>query len=341
MKIWRWWIIALFALVAGHAQAEVRRPKIPANADASEIVEALLSIPEEEIDLTWSKLVFDHAVDPSVDIDATLERLDALATKAKELAGLKANAPRKVAALRTVIYKPGPWNGNTPFDYDFDDPNGILATHKTLAWYLQTKRGNCVNMPILFLAVSERMGVTMNITTAPRHVFLQFANSDTGKIEHLEATSGAQPQRIVWQRQVLPMTDRAIESGMYMKRLSKRQQVAVMAEILLHHLGELDEQAERIEVAELILKEFPELDVALLNLADAYRLQIQKRFASVYPTTDSMPLTERVVFEQWASAHDKAVDLLAYLGWQRAQATEFTSTPGQGKPSGVGQSTQN
>jgi hypothetical protein len=176
------------------------------------------------------------------------------------------------------------------------------------------------------------MGITMNITTAPRHVFLQFANSDTGKVDHLEATSGALPQRIVWQRQVLPMTDRAIESGMYMKRLSKRQQVAVMAEILLHHLGELNDQAERIEVAELILKEFPEFDVALLNLADAYRLQIQKRFASVYPTIDLMPLDEHVVFEEWASAHDRAVDQLMALGWKRAQATEFTSAPGQGKP---------
>lgn len=335
MKIWRCWIAATAFWAAGYAQAETVHPAISTKADASEIVEALLSVPEDEIDLTWSKLVLDHAVDPSVDINSTLKRLDSLAATATELAGAKANASRKVAALRTVIYKPGPWNGNAVFDYNFDDPNGILSTHKTLSRYLDTKRGNCVNMPMLFLAVSERMGVTMNITTAPRHVFLQFANSDTGKIEHLEATSGAQPQRIVWQRQVLPLTDRAIETGMYMKRLTKRQQVAVMAEILLHHLGELNDQAERIEVAELILKEFPEFDVALLNLADAYRLQIQKRFASVYPTIDAMPIDERVVFEEWASAHDWAVDQLMALGWQRAQATEFTSTPGQGKPSAV------
>jgi len=333
MRNWKWCLLALVFTYAGSGTGEeLPHPSVPSGADESEIVAALLSVPNEEIDLAWSKLVIDHVVDPEVDVNATLAKLDLLATVAAAHAGANADAPQKVAALRDVIYKAGPWNVGKPFAYDFDDPNGMQASHKTLDWYLKTKRGNCVNMPVLFLAVSERMGVEMNITTAPRHVFLQFDNSANGKVEHLEATSGAQPQRIVWQRTVLPMTDRAIESGMYMKRLSKRQQVAAMAEILLHRLVEADDQAERIEVAELMLKEFPELDVALMHLADAYRIQISRRFAANYPTEESMPLSERLVFEEWANAHDMAVDRLVSLGWQRAQATEFTSIPGQGRP---------
>lgn len=330
---WRRCVLALAVSCAGHAQAEtIQHPAIPAGADESEIIEVLLSVPESQTDLAWSKLVIDRFVDPDADVDATMKRLDALAALASARAGANANAPRKVAALRDVIYKPGPWNGNAPLTYDFDDPNGMQASHKTLARYLETRRGNCVNMPILFLAVSERMGVTMNLTTAPRHVFLQFTNSDTGKVEHLEATSGAQPQRIVWQRKVLPMTDRAIESGMYMQRLTKHQQVAVMAEILLHRLVEQENQPERIEVAELMLSVFPECDVALMHLADAYRIQIGRRFEAKYPTIESIPPAERAVFEEWKNEHDSAVDRLVSLGWQRSQATEFTSMPGQGLP---------
>jgi len=29
MKIWRWWMLAIAALVAGHAQAETGHPKFP------------------------------------------------------------------------------------------------------------------------------------------------------------------------------------------------------------------------------------------------------------------------------------------------------------------------
>lgn len=69
-----------------------------------------------------------------------------------------------------------------------------------------------------------------------------------------------------------------------------------------------------------------------MHLADAYRIQIGRHFEAVYPTIESIPPAERAVFEEWANAHYSAADRLVSLGWQRAQATEFTSVPGQGKP---------
>ena len=305
------------------------------STDPSDTLSALLSVPEDEIDLTLSKLVLDRLIDPSVDIDATRREIEALAVRATQMIGANVSSSRKVEAIRTLIYEPGVWNEGAEYSYDFGDPNGLRASSKTLDHYLQTKRGNCINMPFLFLAVGEQLGVEMNATSAPRHVFLQFDNPETGKVEHLETTSGAHPQTLTWQRQVLPMTDRAIETGMYMQRLDKRQQVALMAEILLHDLNDKNENLERLEVAQLILSVFPQSDVALMHTIDGYRLRVGREFEMLYPTIASIPASERARFDRFVSAHADAQRQLIDLGWQRAVANENVVMPGDGKPANL------
>jgi len=141
------------------------------------------------------------------------------------------------------------------------------------------------------------MGVYLNITTASQHMFIQFENPDTGEVQHLETTSGADPQRLSWQRKVLPMTDRAVESGMYMKRLTRNEMIAIMGETLLQDLYERDDQTERYEVAEIILREYPQSDVALLHIRHAATTMIQREIVSKYPDPTTIPDDLRNKFE--------------------------------------------
>jgi len=55
--------------------------------------------------------------------------------------------------------------------------------------YLTTRRGNCITMPILFLALGQRLGLTMTLAEAPLHVFVKYTDDD-GAVWNLEATSG-------------------------------------------------------------------------------------------------------------------------------------------------------
>jgi hypothetical protein len=134
----------------------------------------------------------------------------------------------KLSALRRVIYESGAWNGGRPFAYDHADPLGQNVRNKLIATYLATRRGNCVSMPVLVLIVGERMGLNLALSTAPLHIFLRHTE-ESGREINLEATSGAHPARTLWYRQNLPMTDRAIESGLYMRTLSRWEAVAHMA----------------------------------------------------------------------------------------------------------------
>ena len=304
-------------------------PIVPVSRDYSDTLSVLLSVPENEIYLTWSKLVIDNLVDPEANIDATLEEIKAFADTVRKSDGGSATADRKVAALRNMIYEAGPWNGFQSFSYDFNDPNGRLASQKTLTRYIDTRKGNCVNMPLFFLAVGEQLGVDMNFTTAPRHIFIQFPNPKTGMVEHLEATSGALPQRLVWQRHVFKMTDRSIESGMYMQRLTKRQMVAAMAETLLQKLVEEGDDEERIEIVEIMLEQFPQFDVAILHTITAYQNLIRVHFQEKYATFEEIPVKLLPKFESWASRIDQAEHTLYGYGWRRTKESENIILPKQ------------
>lgn len=303
------------------------RPILPDNRDYSGTLKVLMQLPNESIDLEWSKLVIDNLVDPDADIASTVSAIDAISNSALKKAGPNPSDEKKLNALRDVIYASGAWNNDEPLSYDFENPNGRLAKNKTIAEYLHTRRGNCINMPALFMLAGQRMGLQLNITTAPRHVFVQYEDRTSGKLVHLEPTSGALPQRIVWQRQVLPMTDKAIETGMYMKQLSKHQQIAVFAETLLQALLEQDDPEERLQVAELMLSVFPQSDVALLHTYTAHQAIIERDFQSKYPDPRDIPLKEYQLFGAHAQSRDAALQKVHDLGWQRAVSTPQTYIP--------------
>ena len=102
------------------------------------------------------------------------------------------------------------------FDYDMSDPDGARLPNKLLHNYLRHRLGQCVSMPILFLILGERLELNVALARAPAHFFIRYTAPD-GKAWNLETTSGAHPARLDWFRQNMPMSERALESGLYMR----------------------------------------------------------------------------------------------------------------------------
>lgn len=305
--------ILFLTIFVGAAEAQISKAS---QADPSDLVARLLAPRDDKIDLVEAKLTIDRIVDPTTNTAATRRKLTEIATAIREMAGPNAKASDKIAAMRRYIYQPGPWNGGSTFAYDHDDPDGKVAAHKTLAYYLQTKRGNCITMPVLFLALAEKLGVEVTLTTAPRHLLIQFRDPDTGNSVNLEATSGANPQRVEWLRSQLPMTDKAIVSGMYLKHLTRKQMVAVLAETILQKLNQDGKDEERIQVAETMLEQYPQCDVALLNIYDASRRLLNERLLSRGVDIENLTPAEQIKFDRWLEKGLAAADKVRELGFQ-------------------------
>lgn len=253
-------------------------------------IRSVMSTPDDKIDFARAKLTFDKLYDPaSTDIDASLKKIDGMVQSVRAMAGPQASPEQRLVALRTYIYKAGPWNQNNPYTYDFADPLGRKTHNQLLATYLHTRRGNCVSMPMLFAVLAQRLGLNVTLSMAPNHVFVKYHDDVSGRWINLEATSGANPARDVWLRQQMPMTDAAIANGLYMKTLSKKEALVVMADIVLS--GDVDRGRYRalLATADVLRLYYPNNIGVLLAPAIAADGIAQQEFLSKYPRMSDIP----------------------------------------------------
>jgi len=241
--------------------------------------------------------------------------MDRLAEGANALAGAGASQAAKLSALRRVFYQSGAWNEGRPFAYDHADPLGQNVPNKLISTYLATRRGNCVSMPILVLIVGERMGLNLGLSTAPLHIFLRHTD-ETGREINLEATSGALPARTLWYRQNLPMTERAIESGLYMRTMTRRDAAAHMASTVVDFLMGEGRFQEAIEVGELILQHYPRDGYTLVKVGTAYAELMRIEFLERFPPPAPVPAALQQRFLFLARQNQRTFETAEALGWE-------------------------
>jgi len=269
----------------------------------------------ESADFLTAKIAFDRIIDPSIDPALVEKQVARLADEARKLAGPRASEGAKIDAARKVIYQAGPWNDFRPFSYDQADPYGQDIRNKLLSTYLRTRRGNCVSMPTLFLIVGRRIGLNLTLTTAPLHVLVRYTRPGIHPF-NIEATSGGGFARDEWYRQKFPMSDRAIQSGIYLRTHTDRETVAVIATTVLEHLVSARRNEEAIKVAEAILAADPLAGHVMVWRGTAIAGLMKAEFLDKYPTPDLVPAHLRPRFAELARANAKAFADAEALGWE-------------------------
>jgi len=278
------------------------------------VVRNALSAPDIELSYERSKLAFDRVIAPDSDEATTTAEIDQLADAARRIAA-GGNDIAKLQAVRQVIYDAGAWNGNNPFTYDHDDPYGMVIRNKLLATYLETRRGNCVSMPILHLIVAERLGLNVSLSTAPLHVLLRYTNPTNGRSIAIEPTSGGHPAREEWYREKMAITDWQVESGIYLGTLTKRESIAVMASTVVEWLMEEGRYQDAIEVADVILEHYPKDVHALVARASAHGRLLETEFMAIYPTPAAIPASLQPRYRQLAAANAEGFAKAESWGW--------------------------
>jgi len=309
-----------FALLAAGTVSAIASEKKA--DDPVAVLRYFLSQPESQIDFVRAKLTFDKFSDPGINVSASLREIDAMADTARRMAGPNALPLERLRAVRQVIYVDGDWNGHHPFQYDLtfqydlSDPLGKKPANRLLSTYLKTRRGNCISMPALFTALANKLGVHVTLSIAPEHEFVKYIDDATGKAYNLETTSGGLPARDEWYREKMPMTDQAIKSGVFLKTLTRKQSVAVMAEILVEHAMHIRDYRTAIALTDLILKQYPEFAWALIERGVAYSGLIDTEFRPKYPRPIDIPQNLVPTYRAYVQNADAAFDKVDALGWR-------------------------
>jgi len=214
----------------------------------------LPSIPELEIDIGYWALVIAKECDSTVDIERYLHTLDTMAANIQYMVGPREGDMVRFAMTKMYQFDPGEWNGNRVFSYDLDDPMGEQPGARLLTTYLDTHKGNCVSMPTLFLALMERVDPTVPFhgVAAPFHLFCRLRGRQGGEIWNIEATNGGNGMRDIWAIEQFQIKQVSIDSGVYMRDLTKKEYVAQLIGILLskyRHAGKYDKALRYAELA--------------------------------------------------------------------------------------------
>src|SRR3546814_1123946 len=101
----------------------------------------------------------------------------------------------------------------------------------------------------------EKLGLNVHLSTAPLHMFVRYTNPQNQRDLSIEPTSGGYPTRDVWYRENLPMSDMAVEQGLYLKTLTKRESIAHMATTVMEYLMVKGRYQEAIAVGYAIRSE--------------------------------------------------------------------------------------
>jgi len=185
----------------------------------------VLSTPDNEFDFALATLIVDKMIDPSVNIQHSMNKIYEILGKIKLLQ--KGNRDYdKVMSTLVYMFIPGEWNNNQIFSYDFDK----LFEKKTgsIANILDTKKGNCVSMPFLFAVLCHKMNVDMKIVYVGTHYYCRWTNPLNNKTVNLELTNGGHIQRDVWIKECFKdyISEKGIETGIYMRPLSPKEAMA-------------------------------------------------------------------------------------------------------------------
>jgi regulator of sirC expression with transglutaminase-like and TPR domain len=149
-------------------------------------IEKIAALKEEEIDIGWLALVFAKETHyPDLDIDRynNLLNMMTLDIKIKMQSVSQDDSDTRIRVMNTYFIKA------LGFQYDRDDIQGRKKSNRTINGLMDTRKGSCWTMPLLHLAVAQRLNYPIYPVSAPQHIFLRY--DDPGlEMQNIEATAG-------------------------------------------------------------------------------------------------------------------------------------------------------
>ncbi len=307
------YLLIVFSLLSVGALAQTHSPKQDFHGQT---IWQLPKVAEKDIDIGLWSLIVAKEFDSSVDIPKYLNQLDSYIVEIRRMLAGRTSDRDKFAATRMFIYDSGIWNGKHPFDYDLDDPLGSNLSNQLLSSYLDSRKGNCVSMPTLFYSLMNRLDPSVPVCGVyiPLHIFCRVKDRQAGDVWNFETTNG-HTARNIWYIENHNIPQKAIDSGIYMRELSRKEFLAGIIQVLIAKHRNKKEFHVALKYAELALKLDPKDIVAIvqkcaLNADLGYQLFEKKQ------RDGKLTEEEEKLLEKYKTISKKYENKAFSLGWQ-------------------------
>ena len=291
---------------------------------SANVLRKILEQPVNKIDLGRTKLTLDKMVDPTIDIDANLKKIDAIVTDVNAMAGVGASNKNKLRALRAYLFDAGEWNAFQPFTYNLEKPKDDDVHSALLSTYLTTKKGTCVTMPFLFVILAQRLGLDVTASNAPQHFLVKYKMDPKGPWYNMETTSGGHYLPEEGYREQFPtLSDKAIKNGVYLQPLTRKETAAVMGRVLIQYYNAQQEYEKAITIADLILEYYPKDVEAMANKSGGFAGLMIKYRDSGSRLPPQMATAEMNYMQYLTVNNRRWWEKASELGWRERSKEEW------------------
>jgi len=194
---------------------------VPAAWAGTSRLESLRWLPEDRIDVGRASFALSQEFYPSVDIEGFSRQLDAMAAAVRRKVTSPNDPEERVWAMNTVFFQ------ERGIRYDHDPQGRRKPLNYLLHGLLETGKGMCVSMPLLYVAVGQRLGYPIALVCVPDHAFARYVDPAFPH-GNIEATSGGKrfTDDDYIKRHGVNAT--ALKSGAYMRPLTLREHLGVL-----------------------------------------------------------------------------------------------------------------
>lgn len=222
----------------------------------------LSRLPEEQIDIGMVALTLAKEVYPEIDVAAYSAKINALVAGARALAKGSNDPDFRIRALNTYLYR------DVGITYDLSDPQAQKPRNRYLNGILDSKQGSCVTMPLLYLAVAQRLGYPIYPVLAPEHLFLRYQHPWLSA-NNIEATGGGGYTPDAKYQADFQISDATINNGVYLRTLTYREFLGELIAQNGIHWGMSGDVERTVEYLEVAVKHNPRAAEAYDNLGRA------------------------------------------------------------------------
>lgn len=284
----------------------------------------ILNITEDQIDIGHWALIIANECDSTVNINQYLKKLDNMVSEIYRMIAGRDGDMLKFIMTKMFLYDTGQWNNYQPFLYDLDDPMGKENNSQLLSYYIDNKKGNCVSMPTLFISLMERVDPDIQFfgSTAPLHLFCRMYDRQSGDLWNVEATNGGTPARDEWYSEQFHITQTAIDSGLYLSTLTKKEYVGELIGTIVSKYRSEGQYEKALEYNELRLKINPNSATGLVQQGALFGWIGHTKQENILRQNRKPTEKELKELKLYKKESDRYIDIALSKGWRQTTPEE-------------------
>jgi regulator of sirC expression with transglutaminase-like and TPR domain len=198
-------------------------------------IDQFLTASEDNIDLGDACLTLAKEVYPELKVEAFSRILDYMADRILLLNKGNMDPVARIGLLNTYFFRPGWWNDSIFFTYDLDDLDAARKNNRYLNGILASKKGSCITISMLYLAVADRLHWPIVPVRAAKHIFCRYL-ADGFDENNIEPTCGGGYLTNEQYIEQGGIPEKGIRNGVYLRPLTKKEYLATL---LSNHAIEL------------------------------------------------------------------------------------------------------